>query len=63
MTSKRKKKLEGEVGTFVKQYRRKAYPGHDPNDRRYDRSVEAKIKHMSAEELDELLNGGGNEED
>ena len=57
MKSKRTKKLEGEIGTFIKQYQRKAQARWDPNDRRYDRKLEEKIKHMSPEELNELLYG------
>lgn len=62
MTSKRKRKLEADIGAFVKQYKRKTYPTHDPNDRRYDRKIEEKIKHISPEELNELLYGEGEED-
>jgi len=55
--SNRSKKLEGEIGSFVKQYKRKAHAGYDPNDRRYDREIEEKIKHMTAEELSALMSG------
>ncbi|WP_250461286.1 hypothetical protein [Microbulbifer litoralis] len=63
MKSKRKKNLEGEIGAFMKQYARKAYPGWDPNDRSYDRKLEEKIKHMNPEELSELLYGGSEDEE
>lgn len=57
--SKRSKKLEGKVGAFLKQYQRKAHAGHDPNDRHYDRAIEEKLKHMSPEQLSELMSGEG----
>ena len=63
MPSKRRRKLEGNVGTFLKQYKRKAQSGVEPNDRHYDRRLEEKIKHMDPEELDELLNGPADEEE
>lgn len=43
---------------FAKQYARKAQPNFDPNDRRYDREVEAEIKRMNPDLLDELLRDG-----
>jgi hypothetical protein len=52
---RRKKKLTGDLAAFLRQYRRKSDAPHDPNDRHYDRELEAKIKRMSPEELDELL--------
>ncbi|OQW88572.1 MAG: hypothetical protein BWK78_08215 [Thiotrichaceae bacterium IS1] len=55
--SKRKNQLLGEVGAFLQQYRRKAYPTHDPNDRRYDRKVEQQVKSMTPEELNEIMYG------
>ena len=45
----------GEAAKFVQQYARKARSGLDPNDRRYDRDIEARIKRMNPEELDRLL--------
>jgi hypothetical protein len=55
--SKRKRRLESEIGVFIRQYARKHYPNHDPNDRRYDRKIEKIVRHMSAAELDELMRG------
>lgn len=46
----------------MKQYQRKAHAGWDPNDRAYDRELEEKIKHMSPEELNQLLYGGEDDE-
>lgn len=56
---KRKDKLQGDVGAFLKQYQRKAYPTHDPNDRHYSRDVERKVKSMNPRELCELMSGEG----
>ena len=39
----------------MRQYGRKAHPGHDPNDRGYDRELERYIKSMDPLELDELI--------
>ncbi len=61
IVSKRKQRLEGRVGTFMRQYGRKKHPGHDPNDRGYDRSVEQQVKRMDPRELGELLHGEGGE--
>ena len=55
--SKRRLRLDGEIGAFVKQYARRKQKNMDPNDRGYDRELEQKIKKMKPEELDELLNG------
>lgn len=60
--SKRKKKLQADIGAFLKQYARKAHAGHDPNDRHYDRRIEAMIKRMKPEELDELMHGSDEEQ-
>lgn len=51
-----KKKIKAEYGTFAKRYaRKKSKNGGDPNDRNYDRKLEAKIKRMKPEELVEIL--------
>lgn len=48
MTSKCKKsRLAGELGLFMRQYARKAQASSDPNDRRYDRKLEKKMKRLS----------------
>lgn len=57
--SKRKKKLQGEIGSFLQQYQRKKYPSIDPNDRHYDRGLESKIKRMNPVELSEFISGDG----
>jgi hypothetical protein len=55
--NKRKEKLRAKIGAFMRQYARKAQRGQEPNDRGYSRALEAKLKRMRPEELDELLNG------
>jgi hypothetical protein len=58
MTTRRSKSmLAGQLGRFVQQYARRAQKGWDPNDRSYDRKIEAKLKQLSPEELSELLSG------
>ena len=44
-----------EVAKFIEQYARKSQKGGEPNDRRYDRRLEAKIKRLRPEYLDRLL--------
>ena len=61
--NKQRQRLQAQVGIFVQKYARKAHAGHDPNDRSYDRRVEAKIKRMHPEELDALLQGEDEEAD
>ncbi len=60
--NRRKKKLQGEIATFIRQYQRKAYPNIDPNDRAYSRKIEQIVKRMKPEELDELLHGDEDDE-
>jgi hypothetical protein len=58
--SQRRKRLQAEVGAFLRQYARKRpRSGFDPNDRQYDRKLEEALKRMKPEELDRLLNDGG----
>jgi len=51
----RGKKLRREIRLFLQQYGRKAQKGFDPNDRSYDRKIEALIKRMKPEELDDIM--------
>jgi len=51
----RKERLQGRLGAFIQQYARPAHPGQDPNDRRYDREMERRVKRMDPEELDALM--------
>ncbi len=55
VAERRKKKLAGDLAAFIRSYRRKAPRGGEPNDRGYDRELEAKLKRMSPEELDSLM--------
>jgi len=59
--SKNREWLEGQIGAFIRQYARKHYPNIDPNDRTYDREIEARVRRMDPQELDELLNGGADD--
>ena len=54
---KKRRVTEADVGLFLRQYGRKAHPGHDPNDRSYSREIEKKIKQMKAEDVDRLMRG------
>jgi len=60
--AKKKNRLEGELGAFVQQYARKSDPHSDPNDRRYDRTIEERVKRMDPEELSQLLHGSDDED-
>lgn len=53
----RKERLQGRVGAFMRQYARRRQRGRDPNDRGYDREVEAQVKRLGPLELEELLEG------
>lgn len=55
--SNRGKRLQSEMGAFLKQYARKAQRGVEPNDRRYDRDMENKIKSMAPEDISKLMQG------
>lgn len=44
-----------DVAKFIQQYGRKAMKGIDPNDRSYDRKLEATLKKMPPERLDRLM--------
>jgi hypothetical protein len=45
------------MGAFLRQYKRRAHKGFDPNDRGYDREIEQYIRRLKPEDLDILLNG------
>lgn len=58
MSGKSKRdKMAREVGLFMQQYKRKAQRHTEPNDRRYDRKLEERLKRLPPEELGELLSG------
>jgi predicted aminopeptidase len=44
-----------QIKRFVLQYGRTAQKGIEPNDRWYDREIEAAVRRMSPEQLDELM--------
>ena len=56
MAKRDKRQLGNRLAVFVKKYARKHYPGHDPNDRSYDREIEKLVRKMKPEELSRLLN-------
>jgi hypothetical protein len=57
-TECRRKAASEELSRFVRLYARKAYPQRDPNDRSYDRQIEAEIQRMDPIALDALLREG-----
>ena len=46
------------LNDFVRKAGRKAQKGREPNDRRYDNSLQRSIRRMKPEELDQLLRDG-----
>ena len=52
-----KEAIAKRMGAFLRQYKRRAHSGHDPNDRGYDREIEQYIRRLKPEDLDVLLNG------
>ncbi len=55
--NRRKQKMAAQIGEFMRQYRRKAQPGTEPNDRKYSRKMERKLRRMRPEDFDQLLHG------
>ncbi len=43
------------VATFLRQYGRRRQKGIEPNDRRYDRELEVRLKKLAPDELDRLM--------
>ena len=58
----KKDKIARQLGGFLQQYQRKSQRGAEPNDRHYDRKIEAQLKRLPPEELSDLLAGGGDDE-
>ena len=56
MAGGKRKWIRENIGTFLQQYQRKAQRGVEPNDRQYDRNLEAKLKRMKPEEVSRLMN-------
>lgn len=59
----KKDKIARQIGSFLQQYQRKAQRGVEPNDRQYDRKIEAQLKRLPPEELSDLLSGDGADDD
>jgi len=57
-SNERKARKAAELQLFARRYARKSRPCFDPNDRNYDRDVEAVAKRMKSEELDAMLRYG-----
>jgi len=51
----RRERKAAEIQLYEKQVAKPAQKGQDPNDRRYDRNVERKLRQISPLELDALL--------
>ncbi|OZA80417.1 MAG: hypothetical protein B7X64_06110 [Halothiobacillus sp. 39-53-45] len=58
----KKDKIVRKLGGFLQQYQRKSQRGVEPNDRQYDRKIEAQLKKLPPEELSELLSGEGDDD-
>jgi hypothetical protein len=61
MPRKNKEAIGKELGTFLRQYSKKAQKGKEPNDRSYDPTIERYIKRLKPEDLDVLINGDDDE--
>jgi hypothetical protein len=55
--SHKKQALAGSLARFVQEYGRKAQKGTEPNDRRYDRKTEDRLKRLAPQQLSDLLDG------
>jgi hypothetical protein len=51
----KRERLAGALGTFVRQYGRKAQRGQEPNDRRYSEELKQKLRQLKPEKMDALL--------
>ena len=54
---KNRRWLERNLGSFLRQYARKAPRGREPNDRRYDERVAATVTRLRPDDLDRLMRG------
>ena len=61
----RRRRVASEIGSFLREYGRSSRKrnGYDPNDRTYDRKMEALVKKLPPEELDRLIRGDEEEND
>ena len=57
----RKKNISNELGTFLRQYGRRAQKGREPNDRAYDRDIEKQLRRTKPEDLDRMMHGEGDD--
>jgi hypothetical protein len=57
LSKRDKEELARTLGVFLRQYRRKAQKGREPNDRSYDPNIEEIIRKLKPDELDALMNG------
>lgn len=55
--------IRDNLGAFLQQYQRKAQRGVEPNDRHYDRNLEAKLKRMKPEDLGRLMSDDDEDDD
>ncbi|WP_191863714.1 MULTISPECIES: hypothetical protein [Stenotrophomonas] len=60
---RRKDRIAQKIGLFMQQYARKAQRHTEPNDRPYDRKLEARLKRLPPEELGRLLSGEEDDDD
>jgi hypothetical protein len=56
MSVRNRKSLASRIGEFLRLYGRRAQRGEEPNDRRYDRKIEAQLKRMKPTEVASLIN-------
>lgn len=51
----KKERLAAETAVYLRQIGRKAQKGREPNDRRFDRELDEKLKRMRPEDVDALI--------
>jgi hypothetical protein len=56
---RRRKEISKELGTFLREYAKRAQKGQEPNDRTYDRNIEKQLRRIKPEELDRMIHGEG----
>jgi hypothetical protein len=60
--ARKKRESEPALGEFLRQYGRPRRKRGEPNDRAYDRKLEAQVRLMPADDLDDLINGPGEDD-
>jgi hypothetical protein len=58
MSVKSRKTLASRIDEFLRLYGRRAQRGEEPNDRRYDRKIEAQLSRMKPIDVSALITGG-----